>query len=329
MRHLFMIVLFFCFVTPAVALTSAVTFINQLPDAPSDCCPDDRAVSDAFEEKVRNIEVLLDEELAKRKKIVDEVQGKGNKKMQEAAMDQPGFQGKSSAEMKSMSRAEKRKQADQMMQQKFGMSLEEMKKVKNMSKEGQKNWGQAAMAQMQAESTIDPQKAASDQQNAMKTAGLAGKQMESAQRIQAIMEKYDSKFNEVEENATGRQMLENIKYQEKALEQLALNGATCKERTEKATSINALKTDYCRKMSGRYAQLVKEFRTGMIQAFPDYDQLDQIEAEIQKMQFGADMPAEQSGISGLKDLRKYMQRLRAVHQYNLYLPSAEQCDGQQ
>lgn len=126
-------------------------FLATLPLPPGNGCPaqedtdkyseekeTDRPSTEieAFMRKLFKARKELNDEVGKRRRAVKEWNEQSSKRMMENVVDMPGFQGKSQAEMKRMSKAERRKMAEQMMQEKYGVSMEDLKAQKKANKEG-------------------------------------------------------------------------------------------------------------------------------------------------------------------------------------------------
>lgn len=125
-------------------------FLNALPAPPETGCPAkgaDKSSSemdsgtpssekDAFMQKFFKVRKELTAEVTKRRRAVKKWNEQNSKKMMENVVDMPGFEGKSQAEMKRMSKAEKKKMAEQMMQDKYGVSMDDLKAQKKANRGG-------------------------------------------------------------------------------------------------------------------------------------------------------------------------------------------------
>lgn len=123
-------------------------FLNALPAPPGNGCPAKRDIhsesgsdnppseKESFMQKISKVRKELGDEVLKRHKALKKWNEQNSRKMMENAVDMPGFQGKSQAEMKKMSKAERKKMAEQMMQDKYGVSMEDLKNQKKANQAG-------------------------------------------------------------------------------------------------------------------------------------------------------------------------------------------------
>ena len=314
----------------------ADTYFNELPLRPPSPCSQKREVRDQFNNQVSGIAERLDEEIREREQVIKDAKRKDSKKMQEAVMDQPGFQGVDEETMKRMSREQRKKKAEQMMEQKFGVSMDEINNLKQMKKEGKiegvKGWGNAFTAEQQATAAMDPEKAAKTQQKNMEMAHLAGEQADLAMKLAEHTGKYDKKNLELADDPQGKQFFELVKSRENDLAARQKEYPPCKTIESMEKEINAAKKTYCNHMSTNYIEILDGLHVSIVEDMSNYDKLDQLQAQIQELQFGIKPVFEQEGLAALKAVRSYIYQLKKVYQYDLgiTLPEDERdrCSGQ-
>ena len=112
-------------------------FLNSLPTPPRDGCPGKNDNIKPFRENLLKTQKELQDEIGKRRRALKKWNEQNSKKMMENAVDMPGFAGKSQDEMKKMSKAERKKMAEKMMQDKFGIDLKDLKKQKKANESAQ------------------------------------------------------------------------------------------------------------------------------------------------------------------------------------------------
>ncbi len=338
MRNLLSILLMLlALVFPAQALsTPASAFLSELPLRPPSPCAQKREVREQFNNQVADIAERLDEEIREREQLIKAAKRKDSKKMQETVMDQPGFQGVDDDTMKRMSREQRKMKAEQMMEQKYGVSMDEINNLKQMKKEGKiegvKGWGNAFTAEQQATVAMDPEKAAKTQQKNMETANLAGEHANLSMKLAEHVGKYDKKNLELADDPQGKQYLEMVKFRENALAARLKEYPPCKTVESMEKEINAAKKTYCNYMSTHYIEILDGLRVSIVEDMDNYDKLDQLQAQIQEIQFGIKPIYEQEGLVALKAVRSYIHQLKKVYQYDLgiTLPEDERdrCSGQ-
>jgi hypothetical protein len=314
----------------------ADSYFNELPMAPRHPCSQNREIREKFNNQVSGIAERLDEDIRERERVIKDAKRRDSKKMQEAVMDQPGFQGVDEETMKRMSREQRKKKAEQLMEQKYGVSMEEIDNLKQMKKEGKIKgvigWGNAFTAEQQATAAMDPEKAAKTQQKNMETAHLAGEQADLAMKLAEHTGKYDKKNLELADDPQGKQFFELVKSRENDLAARQKEYPPCKTIESMEKEINAAKKTYCNHMSTNYIEILDGLHVSIVEDMGNYDKLDQLQAQIQEIQFGVKPIYEQEGLAALKAVRSYIHQLKKVYQYDLgiTLPEDERdrCSGQ-
>lgn len=353
----------FCATAASGLAESPSAYLNRLPDVPGVGCFADGSVDPVFIARIDEVSERLNEEIAERKHILKEAQDRNSKTIQEAMMAQPGSEGVDAETLKHMSREAKRKKAEQVMAEQMGVSMEELNNLKKTSREGQEGWGKALMGQMQADAALDPTRAAKTAQGNMQTVGLAQRQSELAHKIQAALSKWEQKMAEIEpkpdadelrkaietqvrqqgdgealaalqgvlpqENATTRTYREAVKVEEDKLKAMQAAYASCPDLNFQKRRLYAALESYCTNLSPAHLAALNGYRTAVVASLPDAEEMDKIQVEIQKVQFGVEVPPEQVGMAGLGLVRDYINRLRTAYRFDLTPGPYEElpCDG--
>jgi multidrug efflux pump subunit AcrB len=241
--------------------------------------------------------------------------------------------------------------------------MEELKNLKKTSREGQEGWGKAMMGQMQAEAAMDPGKAAKTAQGNMQTAELALRQTDLAHKIQAALSKWEQKMTEIEpkpdadalrksietqvreqgdgemltglkdvlpqENATTRTYREAVKVEEDKLKAMQAAYSSCPDLNFQKRRLYTAQESYCTNLSAPYLNALNGYRTAVVTSLPDAAELDKVQMEIQKIQFGVEVPPEQRDMAGLGLVQGYIKKLRTAYMFDLTSGPYEEfpCDG--
>lgn len=338
-------------------------YLNQLPDPPGSGCFVNGKGDPAFFARIDEVSEQLNEKIAERKRILKEAQNRNSKTIQEAMMAQPGSAGVDAETLKHMSREAKRKKAEQLMEEQMGVSMEELKNLKKTNREGQEGWGKAMMGQMQADAAMNPEKAAKTAQGNMQTAELALRQTDLSHKIQAALSKWEQKMTELEpkpdadelrtaietqmrqqgdgdmltglkdvlpqENPTTRTYREAVKVEEDKLKAMLAAYSSCPDLNFQKRRLYTAQESYCTNLSPPYLSALNGYRTAVVTSLPDAAELDRVQMEIQKIQFGVEVPPEQRDMAGLGLVRDYINKLRTAYMFDLTPgPYEEQpCDG--
>lgn len=326
-------------------------YLNQLPDPPGSGCFVNGKGDPAFFARIDEVSGRLNEEIAERKRILKEAQNRNSKTIQEAMMAQPGSEGVDAEALKHMSREAKRKKAEQLMEEQMGVSMAELKNLKKTNREGQEGWGKAMMGQMQADAAMNPEKAAKTAQGNMQTAELAMRQTDLSHKIQAALSKWEQKMSEIEpkpdadelrtaietqmrqqgdgdmltglkdvlpqENATTRTYREAVKKEDDKLKAMQAEYRDCPDLNFQKRRLYTAQESYCTNLSAPYLSALNGYRTAVVTSLTDAEELDRVQMEIQKIQFGVDLPPEQQGMAGLGLVQGYIKKLRTAYMFDL------------
>ncbi len=219
-----------CWATAAHAETpgaSPLYFLNALPAVPTDGCPAKPEPREQFQTKMSKVAAELTDEIGKRRRALKQFQETNSRKMMENAVDMPGFQGKSQAEMKKMSKAEKRKMAEQMMAEKYGVSMDDdLKKQKQANDSGNVMANVAFAKSMAGEKQVDDLTKSKGEIKAderkVKDAGMLAKEQAelSKQLYTSIEGTFATKLEDVAQDKGGKVLKENIYREEKRMAEM-------------------------------------------------------------------------------------------------------------
>jgi hypothetical protein len=334
-----------------VSAETPSAYLNQLPHPPGSGCFVNGKGDPAFFARIDEVSGRLNEEIAERKRVLKEAQNRNSKTIQEAMMGQPGSEGVDAETLKHMSREAKRKKAEQLMEEQMGVSMAELKNLKKTNREGQEGWGKAMMGQMQADAAMNPEKAAKTAQGNMQTAELAMRQTDLSHKIQASLSKWEQKMSEIEpkpdadelrkaidtqmrqqgdgemltglkdilpqENATTKTYREAVKVEEDKLKAMQAAYRDCPDLNFQKRRLYTAQESYCTNLSAPYLAALKGYQTAVIGALPDAEELDRVQMEIQKIQFGVELPPDQQGMAGLGLVQSYINKLRTAYLFDL------------
>lgn len=306
-------------------------YLSRLPAvAAAQACPETDAPREALVNRVREVIEALDTDIAERQRVLKDLRRHNAKSQQQAALGTPGQGGVDPEDMKKLSRAERQKLALQMAEQRYGVSPEEIQKLREMKKAGNTAgaaaWGQAFTAEQQAAAAADPAGAARAQKEAIERARLAGRMQELAQHANAPMAKYEKQMREMAEDSAALAARTALAAQRKSAEAVA----RCEARVEALKAVYAQETRYCQGMAPRQAAALESLRAGLVNSLGEYAEIDRIEAQMQWLQFGGPAtvasqgtPApriepEQDGLSALRAVRSYAKRLDDLFAHNLH-----------
>jgi|CXWL01.1.fsa_nt_gi DNA-binding Lrp family transcriptional regulator len=276
---------------------------------------------------------------------------------QEAAMGQAGVTAAEAEANRRLTSEQRRVAAMKKIEQTYGISQAEIDKLKQMKKEGKlegiQGWGKAVTAERQAGAAIDPGKVTQAQKDTQETARLAQQLALISQRVGAAMSKHTERFRELAESEDQKRLMAVVKHhahapdmpseaemqdaavreakrrqverdngkkkpgdEEKAAEN-RYSKENCEARVSRFNQMNAAQNAYCRFLTPSYVEILRGMKTSLTAHQADYAELDRIQGEIARLQFGAKPVPEQQGLSMLIGVREYAQRLSSSYLYKL------------
>lgn len=310
---------------------AASGYLSRLPAvSAAQACPDADAPREALAARVSEVTEALNADIEERERVLKDLRKRNALAQQQAALGTPGAGGVDPEAMKKMSRAERQKLALQMAEQRYGVSPEEVKKLKEMKQSGNQAgaaaWGQAFSAEQQAAAAANPTGAAQAQKNALESARLAARLQELAQRVNQPIAKYETQMREMAQDPAALAARTALAAQRKSAEAVA----RCPARVEALKAVFAQETRYCQGMAPRQAGALEALRVGLVASLADYVDIDRAEAQLQWLQWGVQSTAaqqgpsalkiepEQDGLSALKAVRTYAKRLDDLFAHNLH-----------
>lgn len=314
-------------------------YLGDLPQPPGNGCQVTAETIESFERKFFPVKKQLDNEVAERRRAIKKWQESNSKKMQENAVDLPGFQGKSQAEMKKMSKAEKKKMAEQMMEDKFGVSMSDLKKQKKARE--QDNIYKGTMAQVDFAKTLAGEQQANDLMKSKRqletdrrkvtdNIKLAKEQEELTKATLGIRTVMLNRISELEEDEKGLALKIQIKSEEKTLEKMMLDGFPCNKLDAQSQKIADARGLYCGYMAPQFLKALKKYQTSIDTSISSHRRLDEVTSEMQKNQVGIGLPHESLGLNGLETVQDYARYLGQAYKYNDRDPTVirgSHCDG--
>ncbi len=310
-------------------------YLGALPSPPSAGCVVTAEEIDGFKEEFFATKKELDNEVGSRRRAIKKWQENNSKKMQENAVDMPGFQGKSQAEMKKMSKAEKRKMAEKMMEEKFGVSMQELKDQKKAQKEGKVganvDWAKAMAGEQQANDLMKSKNEVNaGKQKITDNIALAREQAELTKKTVGLRTAMQERVTELEKDEQGLSLKSRLEKEQETLDKMMNEGAPCDRLDQQEERITGARDNYCSYMAPKFLKALKIYQVSIETSISHHRRLDEVMSEMQQNQVGVPLPRESVGLSGLETVQDYARYLGEAYQYMSRDPSApagSHCDG--
>jgi hypothetical protein len=324
-KSFLIITLFICF--RAFTQVTPEAFLGMLPALPKEACAFKMDARNSYLDKVNSLSELIDNEISRRHMAEKANAETNNQQAMNNMAQQYGLSPEDMEKMKSgkkMTDEEKRALADKMLQQNNNMSMDEVDNLKKMDKDGKKAWAEGYSTEMMAVQAADPQKSQEMQLKAKNIYELAALQKHILDSLLAISSKFSQQLSEIENDSLAKVMRENIsKWHEELMSLTGIDYGQGGRMDELARKIKAEKGAYCQRYTPRYMEILKNCEAFTRSGITACYRVEKITARLTKLQTGVDLNIE-PGEMGITSVHDYVTKLRDVFKYNLFNASDEQ-----
>lgn len=123
--------------------------------------------------------------------------------------------------------------------------------------------------------------------------------------------KEELKKNLPHEDPESKRLRAAIKAEEDKLKAMMDGTSSCTALDFQRNRIYTAKEAYCTNLSPSFLEALNGYRTAIVTSLPDAEEMEKTQMEIQKVQFGVDVPPEQADMAGLGLVRDYINKLRS------------------
>ena len=308
------IVVFFAFAicnTIALAQSTPEAFIGLLPTIPSDACTKKFDEREKFKTHLDSLIDLINVEISRRR-VEEKAAGKS---AQQQAMNKYAQQyGLSPEDMQklkngNMSKADKQAIADKALQNSNNMSYGEAKSIAKAKPEGKKAWAEGYSTEKQAEMAVDPNKTRDMELQYKNQNELMEMQKHIQDSLSAIQLKFDHQLQDIENDPGRLSLLKDISEYQNEM-------AGKSDVTDIKKKIIMKKMEYCRRFSPRLINIVSNMESFTKASIPVFYRLESISKRLYKLQNGVDQTI-QPGSMGISVVKGLFQSLHGIFQYNI------------
>lgn len=328
MKRILFIILAASLVLNGAAQTRAQVYLKRIPALPKDSCNATRASVENFISVVNALRGELDSEIEGIKKSVESNMESNTDVAEENVMKQMSqMYGISQEDMdkmknsKNMSAADKQALANKMMQQQANITMDEAKNLSKMSDAGRQAYAEAYATEAMATAKNDPQQAERNNfAGNMMEAGAA--RQDAYMKIQEIDSRIKTFYSPIESDPERQKMLDRIDAWNSKL--ISMSGIVTDSQSRIMDSIvlriKNEKIAYCNRYTPLYRAALRKHLQTVKASMPEYIKFGEINAETTKMQTGVEMPAAVKELTSMEAVAAYLQALEAVYGFNLYFP---------
>ncbi|MDD3080552.1 MAG: hypothetical protein PHH37_15830 [Paludibacter sp.] len=303
------------------AQSTPEAFLAQLPAIPSSVCGVDTSVVNHFMNQIDKTKEAIQDEIDRFQARTGVDLKKINDKILSSVAAQLGLNMNDTNHLQNenISDGQKNKVIDKSLKNQYGLSMNEVSKVANMSEAEQQQWAQNYANQQMQKAKQNPKEALKNQPKYNRIIKLQKEQM-------AIYDRINDKKN-IEAN-----LLKNIDLQDsiETNKLIAKIGPMNKEISsymgictpaEAARSrmlekqVYNLKLEYCEKLSPMQLSYIKQYLDNMKILKPDYIRLIEIQNELSQLQYGTSLIPDDSDFLYIDNIQSYAGVLSSAYKY--------------
>jgi type I site-specific restriction endonuclease len=313
-----------CFFYVQIYSQTGASFYSKLPDMPGAICLADTLFRGQFERQLSSVSVQLDEVYSKKKKEVQKEADDFKPEMEKKIAKDSGLSDADIQKLKNknLSKEEKKKIADKMMQNKANISMEEIERLKKMSKEGKEAWAEAysteVMADMQSGDSVKTEeqiKMEKELEKNTKLNELVKEQKLIIDRIYAVDKKYANQMEELRKEDSIQTIILEAKLE--PLRKQLLGYPTKEQQKSIYKSMFGYYLTYCNKLSPMNINMIANAKESLEPLLPEYDRLEELNTEINKIMLGAKDGLNSPGLMQLGAVKSLISIMAGTYSYTI------------
>lgn len=290
----------------AQAQSTPEALLGRLPGVPTVDCAADRAEIDRFSEKIYQVKDAL-------KEVVEQIHAESQAKMEKNkdkivsnAIRQSGL---SPGDVRKLEKddgsdSQVRKATEKIVKEQYGISLQDLETVSEMSDAEQEKWAQQYADQLKQQAKNNPQGAIRKGDKAKRLSELANEQKRLGKQITERMNRVSLLFK----NVDVKDSIESAKLEEKLrpLRAQLCSGICSDEEAARSNAaekqIHAAMMEFCQKMSPSQTDAIEQYLTTLKSLLPDYRKLTEVQNEMASLeQIGRIEPQDLSCYAAIDD----------------------------
>lgn len=219
--------------------------------------------------------------------------------------------------MDNLSEAEQEALTSKLMEGKYNLSLDEVKRLDKMSGKGKEAWTRAYADEVVANAQANPEQTRGDQRKARGTLEATKELKGLLDWIGAQESKYAQQLSDLDQDSEAKA----IRELEAKLRGMSSGGkvteAKRKEMEALSKKIQSARKAYCPRYASRYQGIVEHHGDALKSALADYNRIDEIQFELTSMETGVSKGRPQTGLSGMKAVQHHVGLLNGAFKYNV------------
>jgi hypothetical protein len=324
MKKISLFLILISIVLMAGAQTKTDEFLKRIPSLPVDSCNITKAMVDSFTEQVSDLYKEIRNEIRQLNNQTKQSAKNSEAAAKDAALTQLSQQyGMSQEDLakirnaKNLTPEERKALANKMMSQQTNMSMDEAKSIGNMSDAGKQAYAESYATEAKAVSKVDPKSQAGNVK-AENISQLISDQQEITGKIDATSQKILALYSMIENDPSQQIMIDKInKWMDKWSSMSGVDYGQGKQMDSLAMLIKNEKNKYCDKFTPKYRAAIRQHLSILKSSLPDYLNLGNITFEITKIQTGILLPPETKETKALEAINEFLAKLKDAYIFKL------------
>ena len=327
MKNLLLTIIVLCLTQVLMAQTTAAEYMKRAPEIPANVCKAKGSTEVAFSEALQNLSYAIREDVRNRQKEAEQFM-QGQEELIKASMiKKSGIPDEDIKRLQSgeeMTDAETNAMVDKMMQQKTNISFEDAQNLSKMSEAEQQAWAETYAAGKITKVQTNPDQILGENETIRSSYELLAEQTALMNKIIELESQLNQKLMVIDQDAKAARI-----EMEKALKPLyeelnSINdgeGSTQEDIDHAArvlSKIHEKQDAYCEIFTPRVLEFIRESKEAFVQALPDYDKIEKIQADVIATQTGTEPMTAGKGMNSLKAVDQYLRFLAKAFSYKLY-----------
>lgn len=299
------------------AQTTPEALLSQLPSVPNVDCAVDRSEIDNFTDKIYQVKSDLQQVIDRIHADAQADMEKNKNKVVSNAIRQSGLNKSDVRKLQQSdgSEDEGQKAVEKVVSEQYGVSMQDLEKIGNMSDAEQEKWAQNYANSMMQQAKQNPQATIKKTDKSARLFELAKEEKAIGERITSEMTRVTLMFRNVDEQDTieTRKLNVQLRPLEKQLCSGICTDAEIARSRAAEKQIYNLKIQYCEKMSPLQTNAISQYLTTIKTLFPDYRRLTEIQNEITTLQQIGDLVPQD--LYCIKAVDEYANVLSEAYKY--------------
>ncbi len=330
MRKLIFLLIAISVTIMASAQTKTNEYLKKIPAMPKDSCNVTKANAEAYKAMVGNIIDQLKADIDNLSELQSKTMENNKETTEKTMMNKMSQQYGISQEdlekiknKKNMTDAEKKELANKMVQQQTNMSMEEVTKLSKMSDAGKKAYAEAYATEAMATSQTDPNQKAKTE-NAQNMYDLMQAQQNINNKTSSITQQEADLYTPVNSDPERQKMLDRMdKWNSEIMAMAGIGDGQEHQIDSLSLLIKNEKIKYCNIYSPKWRNALRQHYKMLKASIPDFLEFGKANAAMNKAQTGIETPEECLEIGSLATILHYLQALQGVYGAKLYYPEEE------